>query len=121
MAASVSYSPFSAYNSNSLKTMNRQWDKRKWNQNKNRNKTEYEEEWRGTKMEDGKDVKNQRQLFVAKMTADNLKKKQKRIRRETKRNQQQLLEQKWEKIIFWKKEITKKMTHLFFNTEPVLM
>ena len=34
-------------------------------------------------MEDGKDVKNQRQLFVAKMTADNLKKKQKRIRRET--------------------------------------
>ena len=43
-------------------------------------------------MEDGKDVKNQRQLFVAKMTADNLKKKQKRIRRETKRNQQQLLE-----------------------------
>jgi len=59
MAASVSSSTFSAYNSNSLKTMNRQWDKRKWNQNKNRNKMEYEyeEEWRGTKMEDGEDVK----------------------------------------------------------------
>ena len=93
MAASVYSSTFSAYNSNSLKTMNRQWDKRKWNQNKNRNKTEYEyeEEWRGTKMEDGEDVKNQQQLFVAKMTEDNLKRKQKRIRRETKRNQQQLL------------------------------
>ena len=33
--------------------MNRKRDKRKWNQNKNRSKTEYEEEWRGTKMEDG--------------------------------------------------------------------
>ena len=30
-----------------------------------------EEEWRGTKMEDGEDVKNQQQLFVAKMTEDN--------------------------------------------------
>ena len=39
-------------------------------------------------MEDGEDVKNQQQLFVAKMTEDNLKRKQKRIRRETKRNQQ---------------------------------
>ena len=94
MAASVSSSTFSAYNSNSLKTMNRQWDRRKWNQNKNRNKTEYEyeEEWRGTKMEDGEDVKNQQQLFVTKMIEDNFfKKKQKRIRRETKRNQQQFL------------------------------
>jgi len=80
MAASVSSSTFSAYNSNSLKTMNRQWDKRKWNQNKNRNKTEYEyeEEWRGTKMEDGEDVKNQQQLFVAKMTEDNFLKKTKK-------------------------------------------
>ena len=37
--------------------MNRKRDKRKWNQNKNRSKTEYEEEGRGTKMEDGEDVK----------------------------------------------------------------
>ena len=39
---------------------------------------EYEEEWRGTKMEDGEDVKNQQQLFVAKMTEDNFKKKNKK-------------------------------------------
>ena len=93
MAVSMSSSTFSAYNSNSLKTMNRQWDKRKWNQNKNRNKTEYEyeEEWRGTKMEDGEDVKNQQQLFVAKMAEDHFFFKMKKNRRETKRNQQQLL------------------------------
>ena len=43
-------------------------------------------------MEDGEDVKNQQQLFVTKMIEDNFfKKKQKRIRRETKRNQQQFL------------------------------
>ena len=29
----------------------------KCNQNENRNKTEYEEEWRGTKMEDGETKK----------------------------------------------------------------
>ena len=60
--------------------MNRKRDKRKWNQNKNRIETkyEYEEEWKGMKMEDGEDVKNQQQLFVAKMTEDNFFKKNKK-------------------------------------------
>ena len=42
-------------------------------------------------MEDGEDVKNQQQLFVAKMAEDHFFFKMKKNRRETKRNQQQLL------------------------------
>ena len=41
-----------------------QWDKQKWNQNENRSKTEYEEEWRGTKMEDGETKKQRKRTYT---------------------------------------------------------
>ena len=36
--------------------------KQKWNQNENRSQTEYEEEWRGTKMKDGETKKTNLQI-----------------------------------------------------------